>query len=762
MFANVSVKVRLIGAVIIGFFLLGGVITGLSVKKSYDSAVAMKLNQLDSVRVSKQEHLEDYFKDTASLLLSNASSTQTISAMKDFSGSFYNVAAQSGYSFEMEKSKVLDHYDKLYLDKVNYGVPNAEKRKSTEDYLPESLNGKAAQQIFIIDNPEPIGEKNNKIDVGRPKVDYAVFHKKYHNSFNTILKEFALYDIFLINTSGDLVYTVFKEKDYATNLFKGIYAETGLGDAYQQAMKLKKGEVYINDFKPYEPSYNLPASFISTPVYDGDEKIGVLIFQMSIDKIDAIMSFNGKYEDAGLGSTGRSMIVGSDGTMRNNDRFLKEIGNELVKNLGTTIGVLNVDDPAVEKALAGQSGAIICTTQSGEKKLTSFSELNLLGLKWAIVLNMSKSEALSGAVKLRNTLIIISMIITIVLTLLMTLLMNRAVISKLNNVITLMENLVSGDADLTKRLELTKSKEMSKDEIVRLTQYVDAFILTVHDIITEIKMKSSAIDSGSSEVSAITQEISLAFHDQSGRINDIATAMEEMSVTSDTVLGNVSETLAKTANATGKTNDGIKALGMAVGGIENISSKVGQLSEIIKGLNNSSTQIGDILNVINDIADQTNLLALNAAIEAARAGEAGRGFAVVADEVRKLAERTQVATTEISTIVNSLQSESSNASKEMLNAEKSVEEGVEVINSANNIFTEIVSSVEDINVASNSIETAVKEQNFAIESVSESVNSIAMTVQQNNESVAQVSDRLSELSVLVSDMDSTVNRFKTK
>ncbi len=762
MFANTSVKLRLIGAVFFCLVLLSSVITFVTVSKSFHSASEMKLAQMDSVREAKKNHVEDYFSQLSSLIITTAAGTQVKEAFEGFSGTFYSIEEETGIIYDYISEDTQEHYEKQYLDMVSYDVPGSSPRRAAEEYIPADPNARAAQYLYIINNPEEAGEKNNLLRPLGFYCGYVEVHDRFHPEFNMMLKKFSLFDIFLINPKGDLVYSVFKKKDYATNLFSGPYAGTGLGDAFQKGIKLNEGEMYINDFRPYEPSYNLPAAFISSPVYKNGVLLGVLIFQMPVTKIDDVMSFGGKYEEAGLGSTGDSYIVGGDFTMRSNNRFVKDNEDPLVKKLGTVIGFFKAESDSAKRALSGESGSRITENYSGKKVLSSYAKLNIPGLDWGIIVEMDESEALRDARSLRITLIITGCAITAGVVLIMLFFINSIVLRPLKLVTERIQELVSGDADLTKRIDIGAGDGGKSDnEIITLTGYINTFVGMVQEIVADVKGKSEELNSGSSDITGLAENLSASLGRQSGRIGEIASAMEEMSATSEIVLDNVKEALTRADSAAGITREGMSALKEVVSSIGQIRSRVNELSEIIGGLGESSSRIGEILNVISDIADQTNLLALNAAIEAARAGEAGRGFAVVADEVRKLAERTQTATTEIGGIISLLQKESGNAAKQMQNAEKTVGEGEKVIEKANGLFVEIVSSVEDIHKANSNIESTVNEQNSAVQSVTESINRISADVENSSADTVSVSESLRGLSRLAEEMDDSVNRFRT-
>ncbi len=228
--------------------------------------------------------------------------------------------------------------------------------------------------------------------------------------------------MFLVDLSGNVGYTCFKEVDFGTSLLTGPFVATNLAESFRAANKSDdKNFVRLVDFFPYHPSYNAPASFISTPVYDGDKKIGVLIFQMPIDKINDIMTNKREWSQVGLGETGESYIVGDDFTLRNQSRFLiedsanyfkmiKDIGLqdatiERIRNFHSSIGLQPVRTEGTQAALQGQTGAKIFPDYRGVPVLSAYKPLKIEGMHWAIMSELDEAEAFENIYALRKQII---------------------------------------------------------------------------------------------------------------------------------------------------------------------------------------------------------------------------------------------------------------------------------------------------------------------------------------------------------------------
>lgn len=281
------------------------------------------------------------------------------------------------------------------------------------------------------------------------------------------------------------------------------------------------------------------------------------------------------------------------------------------------------------------------------------------------------------------------------------------------------------------------------------------------NIAENIREASETVSSGSEELASSSEQLSSNFFDQAQQVHSIASALEEMATSSEHVLDNIDIAMSKSDNASSMAAAGKEKLHATNKSIEAIRKSTGDLANTIENLTGSSAEISDILNVINDIADQTNLLALNAAIEAARAGDAGRGFAVVADEVRKLAERTQSAISEIDSIINSLQTESASASKNMTQAENEVEQGVQALQETEDVFNDIVSAVDEVVHSNNMIVTAVTQQNQAISSVNENIQAVSQGQAQSTEALKVITATINDLSDQAQNMKQTVEIFQT-
>jgi len=308
--------------------------------------------------------------------------------------------------------------------------------------------------------------------------------------------------------------------------------------------------------------------------------------------------------------------------------------------------------------------------------------------------------------------------------------------------------------------DLTMHVERHGEEATGAFAAMNRMTVKLKGIVTEVKSASESVASGSEELSASSEQITRNMNSQSGRAAQIATSSEELSQTVIDIAKNASN-IAVSANETAAiAQKGAAVVNKSVEESKAIAVTVDHSSKVIQTLGERSKQIGDIVAVINDIADQTNLLALNAAIEAARAGEQGRGFAVVADEVRKLAERTAKATSEIGGMIGSIQSEVGNAVQAMDDTTKKVENGLKYSRDAGEQLNAIVSSVNTLQGMVQQIATATEEMSTTSEAISGDIQEIANGSRDISGGSDQIARSATELARLAGSLKVIVQQFK--
>ncbi|MDR0277926.1 MAG: methyl-accepting chemotaxis protein [Paucimonas sp.] len=387
--------------------------------------------------------------------------------------------------------------------------------------------------------------------------------------------------------------------------------------------------------------------------------------------------------------------------------------------------------------------------QSMEQITTAMDKLVKINTEQTRDINQTAANDYDSAF----TLVIVLLVAATVLTFLCAIVLTRSIVKPIDEVLAVAEQIASGNLTHSIRPE-------GSDEAARLQQAIARMQEQLRDTLQQISGSATQLASAAEELNSVTEESARGLQQQNNEIEQAATAVTEMTSAVEEVARNAVSTSEASAEATRSATDGRDLVLETVSAIERMSNDVQSTSVLVGNLAEQSRDIGKVLDVIRGLADQTNLLALNAAIEAARAGEAGRGFAVVADEVRALAHRTQQSTQEIERMVSSIQGGTEQAVSSMRNSTERAESTLNIARGAGSALDTITGAVAQINERNLVIASAAEEQAQVAREVDRNLVNINDLSVQSATGAHQTSAASAELSRLAVDLNSLVGRFK--
>lgn len=657
-------------AVVLGYYASRQSATALN-QRAYD--------QMASIRAGKQEEIKAYFGNIANLMHTVSNTAEVRQALLD------GIALQPQMVATTDLEQAKTALGAYYRDDFGrqFSARNPGQRVDISDIVaklpPQTL---AAQYAYIARNPNPLGKKN-ELDQSSDGSAYSTMHPRIHAYARRAVQDYGLYDFFLVDAqTGFVVYTYFKELDFATSLRDGPWARSGLGEAYNKAMAAKKADdVLITDYAPYRPSYDDQASFVSTPIIENGRTIGVFIVQLPIDRVNQIMTFNDKWKDVGLGDSGETYLVGPDKTPRSISRFMKQSSTGFLETMrglklpqsklaamdsrDSNIGLMSIDTRGVQSALAGQSGTAVYPDYRGISVLGSYAPIDVLGLRWVILSEIDESESNAPITVLQRG-IAIAGLVTLLLVGLIALFAGLRLARSINTPLSQVQDTVAkvsvGDLDARTHLQ-------SNDEIGQLANAFDSML---DDKVNQLARAQKENDQLNDSVIEIMMSVAqLAQRDLNVKVP-----------VSEDVTGAVSDAINMMTSATA----------MALQRVDQISKQVSDSSQRVR------SRADEVHSLANDSGTQANA--------------ASKELVSTAMALREIGEQAQIAGREAEQALN--------ASGDAL---KIVRETVEGINESRDQIRETETRMKRLSDISRQISSAVT----IIEEIAERTSVLALT-----------------------------------
>ncbi len=395
---------------------------------SYQGLRSQTENQLMSIREMKKEQIENFFQITRDQIRTYSKNQMIIDSIGELKESLGTFSQEVRSDAPLTQDEIIGFRQELmhyYSTAFTAEYKNRNGGKESNILTPLSQLGDTAialQHYYVQANPEPLTQK--KV-LNTPNDDsyYSMLHERYHPSIREYQESFGFSDIYLVDTeNGNVLYSVQKSLDYGTSLKSGPFADTQLGRVFEEANAAEDVDfILMSDFSPYFASFDDAKSFVASPIFQDGTKIGVLIFQMPLERINSIMTFEKNWVKVGLGNSGQTYLVGPDSTMRSQSRLLLEdqehyfrtlenieMPNEIVKLIqakSTSIGLHQIETMSVKRGLAGESGLVTFHDYRGEKMLSAYSSLDIPDLQWVIISEIDEQEAFQSMITLKNQIL---------------------------------------------------------------------------------------------------------------------------------------------------------------------------------------------------------------------------------------------------------------------------------------------------------------------------------------------------------------------
>ncbi|MFT6101742.1 MAG: methyl-accepting chemotaxis protein [Granulosicoccus sp.] len=729
-------------------------------------------DQLTMLRELKKEQLTNYFDTLISQTKAMSQNTATIDALDAFAQMFSQYKKGKDISDEA-KNELTAFYENDFRNELK--ARNGDDGFSAASLisgLPDTTL--KIQHAYVAHKDHPIGQKQN-VDWVKDRTNYSRMHKEAHPGLREFVANTGVSDLFLIDRiDKNVVYSTKKNIDFGTSLVDGVFARTALAEAGLAALEMQEGEYYISDMKPYIPMFNEPVMFIATPMFSWDENIGSLVIQITTEDLESIMTSNQRWSEIGLGVTGETYLVGQDKRLRTNlreaianpDTYFstlvsddKQTEADLVKQRKNGINYYVVDTPSVEAALNGELGFVDSINSRGKRVLSAYTTLDLGKHRWALVSEIEAEEVFSESAALTKKIvqyIVLGISIAAVIVIAVSLYAAKMVVQPLEAVVSNLNQLAQGDGDLTIKL----SSVDRNDEIGELSRSFNIFIEFMRNLIEQIQGATDEFTHASHLITDLSMRTRSMSSEQKVHIQEVHNAIQTLNERIVAVGDDIVVSEQKTELAKQQVTHGAEVAQSSISSIEHTNQAVTQTENHMNGLLEEVRSISSVLEVINSIAEQTNLLALNAAIEAARAGEQGRGFAVVADEVRTLAGKTQQSTIEIATTIKRLGDVASKTSDSMREVQEHTGKTREQITTSSEDMSGVTDIIGEVSEFSRSISQSSQEQTRLVEGINESIDGIDQSGKTIEESASELNQAIEKLNKMSSRIDQMVSQFK--